>query len=537
MATMVNPQQPHMTEAKVSPPEGSFDQFAALCRNLFEQRMAEFGPHLFVVEFEKDELNNVYLDGFADAGMRQHHNCSACRHFIERYGRLAFVKDGQLIPAIWPMGKTVDGGLYAASAEHLYRAVQTGKISGVFLSKLAVLGTPISFDKVTNQPIWSHFAMNNPSPFKHTVDSAGQRMALKREHFGTMFRAVIDYGADVVKQALALCEGDTLYRTDKVSGPLKFLLQAIERLAPHPVSSPAWNNVLWQIVAEGNPAQLTPRSSMTGTLLDDLLLVNKGEMTLDKAKARFADKMAPLNYMRPKAAPSSGQIAEANKLAEKLGIIPSLERRFARLDEVPKIWEPQKLLSFSGKWTDAAKITFEKFRRTVLPNAQAISVEMGYSMALGSFATAVHADAPPIHKWDREDARNPLSWYLYIGGSSPSAWGLKQGDWVPCVGIALRPELMGKEQPDDGDRSGAMFLLQGAEDKRNYTSALFPESMRHELHPVRKTIEQFSKSHPMTTITGPHAAGLIVGKSNGEGVRLRVETANGPSYYTIDRWD
>ena len=294
MATMVNPQQPHMTEAKVSPPEGSFEQFAALCRSLFEQRMAEFGPHLFVVEFEKDVLNDTYLNGFADDGMRQHHNCSACRHFIERYGRLAFVKDGQLIPAIWPMGKTVDGGLYAASADFLYRAVQTGKISGVFLSKLAVLGTPISFDKVTNQPIWSHFAMNNPTPFKHTVDSAGQRMALKREHFGTMFRAVIDYGADVVKQALALCEGDTLYRTDKVSGPLKFLLQAIGRLAPHPVSSPAWDNVLWQIVAEGNPAQLTPRSSMTGTLLDDLLLVNKGEMTLDKAKARFADKMAPL---------------------------------------------------------------------------------------------------------------------------------------------------------------------------------------------------------------------------------------------------
>lgn len=528
MQTTINPQQPHVAELKTEIPAGTFEQFAALCRETFDDRMRKFGPHLVRVEFEKGTLNEAYLGGFEDAALRQHHNCSACRHFIDRYGQLAFIKDGELIPAIWPVNAP---GLYDESTAALYKAVAAGKVEDVFLSGLAVLGTPVTGE-------WNHFAVNWETRHKHRTLSAGQVMAEKREHFGTMFRALIDYDPNVVRQALSLCEADQVFRQDKIVGALRFLKQAMDQLAPFDIGTEKWNNTLWKIVAEGHPGVLTPRSSVTGTLLDDLMLVREGSMTQEAALKRFEDKMSGLNYMRPKAAPSLGQIAEANKLVDKLGLTPSLERRNASVDEVPKIWQPSSAAKWEGD-TQAAfiPITFEKLRNKVLPTARHISVRMGYSMALGAYVTAVHADAPPILRYDREDARNPLSWYLYQGGSAPKSWGLTLNAWVECVGIGLRPELLNVPEGTESDAKGAMLLLRGARDVRRPGPVLFPELLRGELTPIRKTIEQRNNMYgALGDIKEPHASGVIIGSKNG-GVRIRVETDNGPSFYTIDRWD
>lgn len=53
---------------------------------------------------------------------------------------------------------------------------------------------------------------------------------------------------------------------------------------------------------------------MIGTLLDDIA----SGMSFDSVSRRFAEKMHPLQYQRPQAAPSAGNIAQAEKIVEKL---------------------------------------------------------------------------------------------------------------------------------------------------------------------------------------------------------------------------
>ena len=63
-------------------------------RASFEATIAN-GERLFVTD--ADGLNDLYLDSLPSE--RQHHNCSACRRFIERYGNLATILEtGETAP-------------------------------------------------------------------------------------------------------------------------------------------------------------------------------------------------------------------------------------------------------------------------------------------------------------------------------------------------------------------------------------------------------------------------------------------------------
>ena len=99
----------------------------------------------------------------------------------------------------------------------------------------------------------------------------------------------------------------------------------------------AGENLLWRAVAEAPAGYCHPKSAVTGSLLED---VAAGMAFKDIAR-RFNAKVAPLAYQRPQAAPSASNVQQAEKIVAQLGIAPSLERRFARLDEVQVLdWVP-----------------------------------------------------------------------------------------------------------------------------------------------------------------------------------------------------
>ena len=65
-------------------------------------------------------------------------------------------------------------------------------------------------------------------------------------------------------------------------------------------------------------------------------------------------------------------------------------------------------------------ITWEKFRRTVLGSARKIEFYVpGKEECYTAILTAEDQEAPPIILWDTEENRNPFSWYVYSGGSTP----------------------------------------------------------------------------------------------------------------------
>jgi hypothetical protein len=502
------------------------------------------GKPVFHTDVLPAALWQAYLYSFS-VEHRQHHNCNSCRHFIERFGGLVTINaDGTLRSAIWNEEDAPE--LYKAALRGMAQLAMHAKVTSVFLSDVGVLGDPVT-------GAWQHLHVHNTAPFKHSLLRAYQAMAEKREDFKNINVALGEFSPSVLDTALQLLETDSLYRSEKVIGPARWL-RALHA-ARDGVRGPARANIVWLAIATAPAGFCHPRSSMIGTLLEDIA----AGKPFDEVARSFKAKMHPLQYQRPQAAPAAGNIAAAEKLIEQMGLAPALERRIARLEEIPKLWEPIPQPRFEpsgggvfGHLTPKSAapapapmdippvtITMDKFVRTVIPTAQ--SMELFLSPSPHSFiaiTTAVNPEAPPLLQWDLPDARNPFAWYVWHGGSRPERYGLQPG-WIKVRGITRLPARWNEAAAaHHGD--GLILLLEGARETVQAGNAIFPECLRSELHQVRSTIEAYSRSAHMHGMAEGSAIGIDLragNKAGGFPATVRVVSAGRSQSYRIDRWD
>ena len=522
-----------------------FDLLVAAMQTRLNAALDVHGPaSLFYVETTQPDLFMLYLTQLP-LSEAQHHNCNACRHFFQRYGALAVIgTDGQQ-RSLWPSAVPLE---YAAAMSALDAVIRTGRVVSPAFFSQDVLGTPVTGE-------WTHFALRLPEQTRyHGTLTASQAMAQKREDYATLRRGLAEYSLAIVEQALTLLETDSLYRAEHVIGPARFLKRLHEMRRSGPAGRQRHDNLVWREVTTAPPGFCTPRSTMIGTLLDDL----KSGLSFDAVKRRFAEKMHPLQYQRPQAAPTTGNIAQAEKKVAALGLEPALHRRFARLDEVPKVWEqfvpeqqPQSGTVFGhlkpkGRDIDpsplvmntAVPITWAKFSATVLPLAQKIEAFMHETMNFCGVVTAVHPDAPRLLQWDIGPQRNPASWYVYNGGSQPYQWSLTPRAWVNVPAVILQPSLWYDTERFLQHGRSVIFVLEGAKDQRNGGLGLFPEILRSDLHDVRATIGAYSRMGKLEETEGQLANGLRVAGGGSTPNTLRVTLTSGVvARYTIDRWD
>lgn len=483
----------------------------------------------------------LYLDSFSDPTERQYHNCHACRRFVERFGALATIgKDGQLIPALWTEEDAPE--VYRPALAAMARAIRRADVTGVFLSSEKVWGTP-------ETGVWHHLAARPAASmlFKESpVQSAKQAMAEKLEDFKNVTRALKEFTLSHVETALVLLRSDALYRSEKVLGQAEWL-HALHT-AVSSVRGWARDHIVWRAVASAPAGFCHPRSSMIGTLLSDIA---EGKDFGDVSRA-FAAKMHPLSYRRPKAAPSAGTIEAAEKLVKQLGLQASLDRRFARLDEIQAVWLPKKqeapdtdsvfghLKSRAREQTKALPVpqqtmTWEKFQRTLLPTADRLEFKAPSHGSYTALVTAVNKDAPPILQWDMEGARNPVSWYFWTGGAPASQFGLVSGQFYEVSAVTLKPSMWGGENKHQG--KGVMFVLSAARESRDAGSALFPEIMKSELHGIRSVIEAHSRTVSLQGRDEPHAAGVMLTDNAPWDAVVRVWSSGHAMDVRLDRWD
>lgn len=492
------------------------------------------GP-LFTTDVEG--LWEAYLSHWPEGALRQHHNCSACRYFVNRYlGLVSIRPDGRTDPIFFN-----DSLLKVFPAfKALRRLVASAKVTGVFLTSKQTLGLPLTGP-------WRHMAVNVPAQHRHVslVQTAGQKMAERREDFKNVSRALAEFPLDLLNKAFALLECEQLYRSEKVLGPVRFLRSLSEALEKTTVIR---KNVIWRAIATAPAGFCHPRASMAGTLLEDL----RAGIDYSLAAKRFADKMHPLAYQRPQAPPKAGTIEQAEKLVEQLGIAQSLKRRFARMEDIKFFWQsaPKETSQAStgvfGHLRERSPqpevfgppitMTWAKFSAEVLPKAEQIHL---YVPSVGNFCalvTAVDLEAPPIIQWDTVEQRNPVSWYIWCGGSSASQFRLVGGAWTPVPGICLSPHMWFGSYPNH--KKSAIFVLEGArESKGQAGAAIFPEILKSELHGIRSVIEAYSKRATLEGLDEPMAAGLMAGAGSNWGYRLRVRSGSSLVEYILDRWD
>jgi hypothetical protein len=486
---------------------------------------------------DADGLNDLYLNSLP--AERQIHNCHCCRRFIGTYGNLVAIDDdGEVKPVMWNPDGVPD--FYRAAFSALNERVKRARVTSVFLTKEKLWGNPVTGD-------WSHMSVEPPIAlvYRERALTAGQAMAAAKENYRTVATALTDFSKPVLDEALRMLRADALARSEKFVAPLQWLLDLHDR-----PKGKKGENVLWRAIALAPEGYCHPRASVTGSLMEDVA----AGLPFDEIKARFNAKLGPMIYQRPQAAPSAGNIKAAEVLVEKLGIAPSLDRRFARLDEVHSTWTPtrapdaEKTDGVFGhlKPKDVAMIrrvelpaslmTFEKFTRLVLPTAKELQIKVPEHGRFIALTTAVNEDAPPILKWDSEAERNPVAWYVYPNGSPAAQWKLPGESWANVTAITPFPNLWGtKPMPFIGE--GVVLVIESAVDtKTNSGNALFPECLREELHAVRSTVEAYSRAAELSGRDVASACGYDIRKNSAD-CYLRALVNGVWAEYKIDRWD
>jgi hypothetical protein len=522
--------------------EAAYDTFQTQISACFHQTTGNGVRPLFTTDAAG--LFEAYLAGFPEGPTRQHYHCSACRLFIERHAGLVTIDEkGLATPALLNIEAAPEP--FQRGVADMGRIVRRAAVTGVFLSSQQALGTPVT-------GAWRHLSVTLPASALHlrTTQSAGQAMAEKRADYATVCRALAELTLPMLKQALTLLKTESLYRSERVIGPAQWLADL------HVAREAALNkaNVTWLAVASAPAGYCHPRSSMIGTLLEDIA----AGLDFEEVARRFAAKMHPLQYQRPQAAPSAATIAQAEKIVAQLGAAGSLARRFARVEEVEAIWKPaqpdQAAARTGGVFSHLktreetppatmalppVTMTWVKFSATVLAEAERIEfVVRAANDNFTALLTAVNPDAPPILQWDLPERRNPVSWYVWTAGSPPGQWGLRAGMACPVSAITLKPSMWGQADGFEHQGQAVIFLLEGARETRfDGGICLFPEMLKSEFHGIRRVIEAYSRTATLEGKEGATACGIMLQKGGSWEHVFRV-TARGQSVdYRLDRWD
>lgn len=550
-----------MTDTTTAPQLADHDRFYRHVRAAIAARLAALRGPVFATDADGEggALFAAFLDAL-DPGIRQHYTCGACRKFFSHYGSLVSIDErGDATPVVWA---DESAQLFGDAMRATRARVAAAAVTGVFFSGAKVWGRPETGE-------WTHFHGEvDPSlVFKHPLLTAGRAMAEKREDYAMLDRALGDYTRAHVATALRLLDGEALYRSEKVIGVARWfdgVMETVEKVSRRGKGGDAGRarrraNVLWRAVAMAPPGFCHVRSSMIGTLLDDIA----AEKPYAAIEAAFRAKMHPLQYQRPQVAPKAGNIKQAEAIVSALQSAGALRRRFARLDDMQLLWRSTSRPTAAAVTTSdpapdggvfdrvrgkkrgpkaldgipTKPITWVKFREKVLPDAKAIEIMVGATGAFYAFLTAADPDAPPIIQWDREDRRNPVTWYTYMSEQAPAIWGLKPG-WQRVTGVGLFPHQWADEERHSHQQKGAAFFIEDCRAPAGGGLGLFPEFMRSEYHPVRATIEAFSKGGEPEAREAASACALTMRPGASTTLRVRVTGAAGEAVeHVIDRWD
>lgn len=488
-------------------------------------------------------LFDLFLENLPEDA-RQYYNCNACRHFVRKYGGLVTIDErGMTHPVMWPVNAPK---FFRKAVDEIILRVVKAKVVGAFATSAEVLGRPGTAPFV-------HMAVGTPKAmiFNKALKTASQREDELRQDYLLLLKATKKYPIGFVESAVNMLRFGMLYRSDAVLKNAEWFLDVQEQMQLDGISKRP--NMLWKSAVTAPTGYCHISSNMLGTLLDDIINGLSG----DEIKRKFDDKMNPLQYQRPQAPPTKGNVARAEEIVKKLGIKKSLNRRFARLDEIQTIWRPEEEAKpkdsggsvFAGIKTkaqrnyergvltaNAGSITFEKFRNKVLGYAKKIEYYCPpTSENYCAIVTAADMDAPPILMWDSEEHRNPFSWYMYFGKSTPGSWNLRWYEWVNVNAVTLKPSMWCDGFEFRG--KGAIFILEGCKDSNYHRSgnALFPETLKSELREIRSTIEAYSKDAALGGYDEASACGIAINGDGKYSIRLRVTSDVGVTEYTIDR--
>jgi len=416
-----------------------FKEVKSLLVNHINQMVKE-ATHLFTVEIGKQEngeildvLWDTYINNFPSGTnpiyrKKGEHECSACRRFIRQFGSVVTIKDNKLV-SIWDVD--IADAEYSPSFKALAKLVKNEAIKNVYFAKEPLIGVERNVDNLDPKIKWEHYAYTVPSRFvlNSRTTSIEAEQAKYRDSKNCYQRAMVEITRDSIETVLELIAQNSLYKGEEHKGILEKLLKLHKEYAKVPEKER--DNYSWVKSIEVGEAVSRIRNHLIGMLLVEI----SSGTELDEAVRKYEAAAAPANYKRPKAIFTKKMIEDAEKTLVDAGLLESLKRRHAKLDDITVnnilFCNRDSAKRIKGSVFDEMKeekginpktlskieeVTIEDFIKNILPNITNLELlfENKHVSNLVSLIAPVIKDTPSLFKW-----HNGFSW-AYNGNITDS---------------------------------------------------------------------------------------------------------------------
>lgn len=373
---------------------------------------------LFVVDMDKDELYNNYLDSFP-AGTneiyreRREYDCTCCKQFIRNFGGVVTFKGDELV-SVWDIQI---GGYYQVVVDALSALVKSKPVVNQYLHYEATVGNARSFEQLDGGAVkeWVHFHAPLSSRYVRPKSDIATELGDTRSNKEVLKRSLDELSLDSAETVQELIAQNSLYRGEEHLSTVQLFVKMKKEYE----ASTNKEAYCWKKSAELKGASKI-RNTVIGTLLSDL---SAGE-DMEAAVKSFEAKVAPTNYKRPTALVTKAMITQAQNTVQELGLVDSLPRRYAVTEDltinnvlfadrtakkVMNVFDElsSEVVATPKSFSKVEEIGIEDFIANVLPKAESISVLMENRLSgnLVSLIAPENKEAPGMLKWN-----NNFSW-------------------------------------------------------------------------------------------------------------------------------
>lgn len=428
-----------------------FNHFAEAVRAKFEE-IVNSGFPVVVMGVDNESLMQTYLGAFPEGTNkifreRREYDCNCCLSFIRRIGAVAAVTPTG-ISTIWDVEI---GGYYKVVTTAMNSLVQSAEPVRLFLTEESTAGGTPNVDN-HSEVVWNHFYAPIPNQFVRTNEVIGTERAKVDSSLTVLLKGLNTFSEETLITVRELAASGSIYRGEEFLSAIDAMLGHV-RSYKASTSKAARDFLIWCSVTHLQVSRFA--NSVIGTLVADL----QEGTPLEAAVASYEQKVAPTNYRRTTAVVSPTMIQNARKELDALGMLDSVERRFASIDDINignalHVRQPQERDIFtmaelttapSAKHlAPATPVVMQNFLSNVLPSATSIELlfESRHSSNMVSLIAAKHPDAPSMFSWG-----NTSSW-AYTGDTTDSirervkaAGGAVDGELVISLAWACSDDL------------------------------------------------------------------------------------------------
>lgn len=368
---------------------------------------------LFVTDIDSYEIVYRYLASFDDSVVRQQHNCNRCKAFLRQYGGVVSIDKKGYMHTLWGGGAVPDEFLHTTDVLNEY--VRSRPVKAPLLAWEQDCGTLWNFDAKRDVE-WRHFYLKAPSVVlvdKFKIDA--KRSNLISTH-NVLKRGLETLKPEAFATVLDLIADNNLYRGQEHERALKTFQAAQQDWLR--AESDAYS---WRLLLTLPTAVARLRNTSIGTLLVD---ISEG-VEIEDAVRKFEVLVAPANYKRPKSLITPKMIEDAKATLTELGLLHSIQRRHARLEDIPIeafLFKNRSNSAFDTVFDEMSavaqtvnakklggieEVDIKTFCAKHLPGSTRVELllENRHASNFVTLVTAQHPGVPLLFKW-----HNPVSW-------------------------------------------------------------------------------------------------------------------------------